>query len=164
MLKGWMFRTTLCGVALLAFVGCGGPGLPPAGPAPGEVDVGYGTREEEDLTGAVSSLTDPDTPPGPVRLEELLRGRAAGLEIIPLPEGGYRLQIRGSSALIAQQIQEPLVVVDGVPIPPGTVHTALAGLTRDDIRQVDILKDLASTAIYGTRGAAGVILITTTRR
>lgn len=153
----------LGGATLVALSGCGAPGLPPAGPAPEEVDVGYGTQEKDDVTGAVTSLKDHPIPPGPVRLEELLRGRVAGLEILPLGDGRYRLRIRGISSL-TQQDQEPLVLVDGVQIATGALHTALAGLTRDDIRQVDVLKDVASTAIYGMRGGGGVILITTTRR
>jgi TonB-dependent SusC/RagA subfamily outer membrane receptor len=59
---------------------------------------------------------------------------------------------------------EPLFIVDGTEISPRDVESALAGLTRDDIKRVDVLKDLSSTAVYGTRGAGGVILITTTRR
>lgn len=164
MLKAQRVFRLLCSTAVFSLSGCGGRETSLPTPEPGEVDVGYGTRKEDDLTGAVTSVRETSTPPGPVRLEELLRGRAAGLEILILPDGGYRLRIRGTSALLAQQVQEPLVVVDGIPIEPGTLHTALAGLTRDDIVQVDVLKDLASTAIYGTRGSGGVILIRTTRR
>ena len=80
----------LCCTALLVFPGCRGRGFPQPQNGPREVDVGYGTREEDDLTGAVTSVTETSTPPGPVRLEELLRGRAAGLEIIPL--NGWRIQ------------------------------------------------------------------------
>lgn len=113
--------------------------------------------------GAVTSLTEHPIPPGPVRLEELLRGRAAGLEVRSGPDGEYSLRIRGISSLRGTGFQEPLVIVDGVQILPGTLKTALAGLTRDDIVRVDILKDVASTAIYGIRGAGGVILIATNR-
>ncbi len=153
----------LGGAMLFSLAGCGAPGLPPAGPAPGEVDIGYGTQEKERVTGAVTSLSDPQAPPGPLRLEELLRGRVAGLEIIGLPNGGYKLRIRGISSLGPGQDQGPLVIVDGVQIAPSSLHTALAGLTRDDIRQVDVLKDVASTSIYGQRGAGGVVIITTRR-
>lgn len=150
------------GAGALAAGGCGAPGLPPAGPAPGEVDIGYGTEEEEDVTGAVATVAEDEVgKTRPLRLDELLRGRVAGLEIIPLPGGGYTLRIRGIDSLESQQ--EPLVVVDGVPISPRDLDSALAGLTPDDIKQVDVLKDVASTSIYGLRGAGGVILITTRR-
>ena len=70
-------------------------------------------------------------------------------------------RIRGTNSL--QNDRAPLFVVDGIQIPDHGVHTALAGLTPDDIRQVDVLKDVASTSIYGMRGSGGVILITTRR-
>ncbi|MGH7575763.1 MAG: TonB-dependent receptor plug domain-containing protein, partial [Longimicrobiales bacterium] len=59
--------------------------------------------------------------------------------------------------------QDPLFIVDGTPVDARAIETALAGLTRQDIRQVDVLKDVASTSIYGTRGVGGVIVITTRR-
>jgi TonB-dependent SusC/RagA subfamily outer membrane receptor len=95
-----------------------------------------------------------------VRLDELLRGRAAGLEVITQPDGSYRLKIRGNPS----QEQEPLVIVDGIEISTRNLDSALAGLNRDDIRQVEVLKDVASTSSYGMRAAGGVILITTKRR
>lgn len=152
------------GAVLLALPACGGPGLPPAGPKPGEVDVGYGSQPGEKVTGAVSSVSGSEV--GDTRgagVEELLRGRVAGLEIVPQPEGGYRFRIRGVGPA-GPDTPEPLFVVDGTPVPAANLATALAGLTRDDIRQVDVLKDIASTAIYGTRGAGGVVIINTRRR
>jgi TonB-dependent starch-binding outer membrane protein SusC len=152
------------GASLLVFAGCGGPGLPPAGPQPGEVDVGYGTQPAEKTTGAITTVTE--TPPTPLRLEELLKGKAAGVRIITRPDGTQALQIRGGNPSLqtGTDQQEPLIVVDGVAITQNALVTALAGLTPQDIRQVDVLKDVASTSIYGMRGAAGVIVITTTRR
>jgi TonB-dependent SusC/RagA subfamily outer membrane receptor len=147
-------------VALLA--ACGAPGLPPAGPKPGEVEIGYGTQEEEDVTGAHSSIKEDEVANvGPVRIEELLRGRVAGLQIVSGPGGQVRFRIRGTNSLLYDQ--EPLIVLDGVPLAPNSVASALSGLLPRDIRQVDVLKDVSSTAIYGTRGAGGVILITTHR-
>ena len=145
-------------LALILF-GCGGPGLPPAGPAPGEVDVGYGTQDEDKVTGAVTSVSGSDL--GDLRsgsLEELLRGKAAGLQVIRLPDGGYSFRIRGVTNGV-----DPLFVIDGVQTSADRVEGALAGLTRNDIRQVEILKDLASTSVYGTRGVGGVIIINTKR-
>lgn len=96
---------------------------------------------------------------GPLTVDELLRGRVSGLQIIPRPDGGYSYNIRGATANL-----EPLFLVDGIEIQPSQLHTALAGLTREDIRKVEVLKDLASTAMYGQRGAGGVVLISTKKR
>jgi TonB-dependent SusC/RagA subfamily outer membrane receptor len=151
--------------ALVAPAACGRGGLPPKGPAPGEVDVGYGTQPADKVTGAVTSVSDSEVNPArPFRLEELLRGRIAGLEVVTRPDGRQSLRIRGGTpSLRGAPPQEPLIVVDGVPIADEGLAAALAGLTPDDIRQVDVLKDVASTSIYGMRGANGVILITTKR-
>jgi TonB-dependent SusC/RagA subfamily outer membrane receptor len=150
--------------AMLLLIGaCAGPGLPPAGPAPGETQVGYGTQEKEKVTGAVTTVPGSNASARSANVEELLRGRAAGLQIIKRPEGGYRFQIRGISG-VESEPPEPLFIVDGTPVTARNVDTALAGLTRDDIKQVDVLKDIASTSIYGTRGVGGVIIIATTRR
>lgn len=163
------FRTrALSMIAYLVVVAaCGPPGLPPAGPEPGEVGVGYGSQPEEKVTGAVTSVgTDELGNPGAGGIEELLRGRAAGLEILPRAGGGYHFRIRGLATLGDSSItgpQDPLFIVDGTPVEARAIETALAGLTRQDIRQVDVLKDVASTSIYGTRGVGGVIVITTRR-
>lgn len=154
--------TLLLGALLLPLAGCGGPGLPPAGPAPGEVDIGYGTQPADKVSGAVSSLSEDDVGHArPFGVAELLRGRVPGLRVTEDAAGRVHFRIRGVDSLLADQ--EPLFVVDGVQIAPGTVQSALAGLTPESIRQVDVLKDVASTAIYGMRGAGGVILITTRR-
>lgn len=157
----------LGGVGVFVLVGCGGPGLPPAGPQPGNVDVGYGSQPKEKVTGAVTSVSGKDaTTSPPLRLEELLRGKSAGLQIITRPDGSQALRIRGGNPSQQEGTAEPepLIIVDGVQLRADGLATALAGLTPDDIRQVDVLKDVASTSIYGTRGAAGVILIATKRR
>lgn len=152
--------------ALIALAGCGGRGLPDAGPKPGEVDVGYGTQPKEKVTGAVTSVSEENVSPArPLSLEQLLRGKIAGLEVVTRPDGRQILRIRGGTpSLVGAPDQQPLVLVDGVQVSPDGLASALAALTPDDIRQVDVLKDVASTSIYGTRGAAGVILITTKRR
>jgi iron complex outermembrane receptor protein len=131
----------------------------PPPPTPNEqVEVPYGAQPKEKVTGAVTALSEADIAGSPLHLEELLRGRVAGLQIIP---GRTRVtfRIRGSNSMLADQ--EPLVVVDGVMISAEHLGSALVGLTRDDIKQVTVLKDVASTSVYGFRGAGGVILITT---
>jgi TonB-dependent SusC/RagA subfamily outer membrane receptor len=142
---------------IATIAGCSAPGLPPAGPAPGHVEVGYGTQPQKKVTGSISSLNEEKMGGDrPIRMEEFLRGRVAGLEVVK-----GRLRIRGMNSLMSQQA--PLIVVDGVPMSSGDLQVALAGLTHKDIRQVDVLKDVSSTAIYGLRGAGGVIIINTWR-
>jgi TonB-dependent starch-binding outer membrane protein SusC len=156
------WQAGVCAGAIFGLAACGGPGLPPAGPGPGEVDVGYDTRPAEGVTGAVSSVSEESIPEGAIlNLEELLRGRVAGLQIVKGPGGRPVMRIRGVQSFSVEQ--EPLIIVDGIQISPAHLSMALAGLTRSDIRQVDVLKDISSTSIYGMRGAGGVILITTRR-
>ena len=115
------------------------------------------------MTGSISSLDEKKLGGDrPIKMEEFLRGRVPGLEVVMGANGRpARLRIRGTNSLMSQQ--EPLIVVDGVPMPSADLDVALAGLTHKDIRQVDVLKDVASTAIYGRRGAGGVIIINTWR-
>jgi TonB-dependent starch-binding outer membrane protein SusC len=162
MSRSRLLRSVVAGGAFLGLGACGGPDLPPAGPGPGEVDTGYGTRDAREVTGAVTSVSGDHYNEGaPLNLQELLRGRVAGLEFVKGPGGQLRMRIRGVQSLRLDQ--EPLIVVDGIQISSSHLSMALAGLTREDIRQVDVLKDISSTAIYGSRGAGGVILITTRR-
>ena len=145
--------------ALLA--ACGAPGLPPAGPAPGEVNVGYGTKDAGKVTGAVTSVSDKEVKSGGVSsVDEFLRGKVAGLQVTRT-KTGVTYRIRGTSSLINDR--PPLFVLDGIQLGDATVTSVLAGLTPNDIRQVDVLKDVASTSIYGIRGAGGVIIINTYR-
>lgn len=109
----------------------------------------------EQQTGATTSIAS-ESSGGPMTVDELLRGRVAGLQIAALPGGGYSYSIRNLEGGV-----QPLFLVDGIEVPPQQLETALAGLTRDDIRKVEVLKDLASTAMYGVRGSGGVVLITT---
>src|SRR5262245_17547234 len=134
--------------ALVFASACGAHTPPATAPAP-------------ERTGAVSSTTGAEMRGSQsVRLDELLRGRAAGLEVIAQPDGSYRFKIRGNPS----EDQEPLVIVDGIEVSRRNLDTALAGLSRDDIKQVEVLKDVASTSSYGSRAVGGVILITTKRR
>ena len=147
----------LAGVTLGA--GCAKHGQPPA-PRPNDsVEVGYGAQPKGKTTGAITALSSDDLSKArPLRIEELLRGKVAGLDII---QDGNNVSFRIRGEPSATQNAEPLVVVDDEPIAQGNIVNALAGLTPDDIKQVSVLKDIASTSIYGGRGAGGVILITT---
>ena len=147
--------------AIVLLCGCMAPQLPPAGPAPGEVEVGHGTQPAEATTGAISTIDEDQTDAnGHLSVEELLRGRVAGLQVINT-QAGVQYRVRGQNSLLSDQ--DPLFVIDGVPTSVAHLRGALGGLVAEDIRQIDVLKDVASTSIYGIRGAGGVIIITTRR-
>jgi TonB-dependent starch-binding outer membrane protein SusC len=148
----------LAGAAAIVSASCTHHSTP--GPrAADSVEIGYGTQRKDKVTGAVTTV--PTNGPRPLSIEELLRGKVAGLEVI---QRGNAVSFRIRSSGTMTTDQEPLVIVDGEMIQAGNIAGALAGLTPDDIKQVSVLKDVASTSIYGGRGAAGVILITTARK
>lgn len=130
------------------------------------VVVGYGTMKRSDLTGSVSSVTDQDIKKTvSVSLDQALQGRAAGVAVTQnsgAPGGGISVSIRGTNSLNGN---EPLYVVDGIPI-SGDIgdHTnALSNINPADIVSMEVLKDASASAIYGSRASNGVILITTRR-
>lgn len=133
-------------------------------PAVGElgevVVVGYGTVDRRELTGSISSVNRRDIVNTPVySIENVLQGRATGVDIVAnsfRPGAGATIRIRGERSLVAGN--DPLVVLDGMPIEGG-----LMDLNPSDIESVEILKDASATAIYGSRGSNGVILVTTRR-
>jgi TonB-dependent SusC/RagA subfamily outer membrane receptor len=124
-----------------------------------EVRVGYGSQNRADVSGAVATVRAEDLGREITSIEDLLQG-LAGVTVRRLPNGGISLRIRGSSSFSSSG--EPLYVIDGVPIhaPPGQ---ALMGVNVRDITRIDVLKDAGATAIYGSRGANGVVLIFTIR-
>ena len=98
------------------------------------------------------------------RIEYLLQARVPGLEVLPLANGTFTLRIRGRHSLMGQtQTDEPLLVIDDIPVPQGSLGNALAGMAPRDVGRIDVLKDAAATSVYGSRGANGVIIITTKR-
>ena len=124
------------------------------------VVVGYGTQERSDLTGSIASVSRRDITDVPVySMENVLQGRAAGVEVMAngfRPGEGSTIRIRGTRSFVASN--NPLVVMDGIPIEGG-----LMDINPRDIESVEVLKDASATAIYGSRGANGVILVTTRR-
>lgn len=126
------------------------------------VVVGYGTRRRGDVTGSVASINSEKLRSVPTaNLTQALQGRVAGLEVAPSsfrPGSGARIRIRGNRSLggTLGASNEPLYVVDGIPVS----HT-IDDMNPLDIESVDVLKDASATAIYGARGANGVIQITT---
>ncbi|HDJ34663.1 MAG TPA: TonB-dependent receptor [Bacteroidetes bacterium] len=124
------------------------------------VAIGYGSVKKSDITGAVSSVNTEEALKAPVaNVEQILQGRAAGVLVTSTsnaPGGGATIRIRGGNSITAGN--EPLYVIDGF-IGGGN----LTSISPSDIESIEILKDASSTAIYGTRGANGVVLITTKR-
>jgi len=138
------------------------------------VVVGYGTQRKRDLTGSISnvsanqiknlSLTSP---------EQALQGRVAGVNVVSssgTPGSSVNINVRGIGTISGNA--QPLYVLDGIPIATGSysqlgvgnqVLNSLADVNPNDIESIDILKDASATAIYGSRGANGVVLITTKR-
>lgn len=143
------------------------------------VVVGYGTMKKSDLTGSVSAVKSKDFNKGLVTSpSQLIQGRVSGVNITNNggePGGGVTIRVRGSNSI--RSGQDPLYVVDGVPLdvsddqqPSGASIAGVGSsasknplnfLNPDDIESIDILKDASATAIYGARGANGVIMITT---
>ena len=121
------------------------------------VVVGYGTMKRRDLTGAVASVTGDKLAANPVAtVSEALQGQLPGVNVISQdgrPGGEMSIRVRGGGSIT--QSNEPLFVVDGVQV------SSIDDISADNIESIDVLKDAASTAIYGARGANGVILITT---
>ncbi|CAN0519456.1 unnamed protein product, partial [Laminaria digitata] len=122
------------------------------------VVVGYGAVKRSDVTGAVSTVDSEDITALPVQdVQQALKGRAAGVRVIQgsgQPGSQVQIQIRGGNSYLGDN--NPLYVVDGFPITGG-----IDFLNPSDIKTIDILKDASATAIYGSRGANGVVMITT---
>ena len=124
------------------------------------VVVGYGTQKKSDLTGSVGSVNSKELMERPaINAEQLLAGKIAGVNVATnsgRPGGRTRVSIRGFSSINATN--DPLYVVDGIVSPNG-----IENIDPNNIESINVLKDASSTAIYGTRGANGVIIVTTKR-
>src|SRR4030095_2243297 len=142
------------------------------------VVIGYGTSRKKDLTGAVGSVSEKDFNKGTyASADKLIQGKVAGVQVTSnsgMPGGATTIKIRGNSAVTGTG--QPLFVVDGVPLDgrsprPGTpdlgfgagdpASNPLNFINPADIASMDVLKDASATAIYGSRAAYGVVLITT---
>ena len=143
------------------------------------VVVGYGTARRKDLTGAVATVAAKDFNKGTYTSpDQLIQGKAAGVMVINntgQPGGSTTVRIRGTSSI--RSGNQPLFVVDGIPLSGGSARPGgqgggdfsndqgnpLTWMNPNDIANIEILKDASATAIYGSRGANGVVLITTKR-
>ena len=124
------------------------------------VVVGYGTQQKSDLTGAVASVSGEDLENVPTaRVDQILQGRAPGVQVTQVsgePGAATSIRIRGGNSI--QGNNEPLWVIDGVIVGQ---NFDLNNINTNDIASIEILKDATAVSIYGTRGANGVILVTT---
>ena len=122
------------------------------------VVLGYGTVKKSDLTGAVSGVSNRQYKNQPVqRVENILQGRTPGVEVTAtsgMPGASMKVRVRGTTSI--NKSSDPLYVIDGI-----ISSSGLDGINPSDIQSMEILKDASSTAIYGSRGSNGVILITT---
>ena len=121
------------------------------------VVIGYGTVKKSDLTGAVASVSSKDFEQQPInRVEQALQGRAAGVSVQKqsgAPGGGIKVRVRGANSINGNN--DPLIVIDGI------IGGDLQSINPNDIQSMEVLKDASATAIYGSRGANGVVLVTT---
>ena len=108
-----------------------------------------------------STITSSDIQRSPGEIDKQLEGRFPGVIVSRNSDGSLRIRIRGATSFYGNE--EPLYVIDGVPIQPGP-SGSLSGINPNDIESIKVLKDAADTSIYGARGANGVILIKTKKR
>lgn len=124
------------------------------------VVIGYGTQRKSNLTGSVASVDAKDIANIPSsRVDQVLQGRAAGVQVTQTsgaPGAGTSIRVRGGNSITGSN--EPLWVIDGIVV--GTDFN-LNNINANDIKSIEILKDASSIAIYGSRGANGVVLVTT---
>ena len=132
------------------------------------VVIGYGSQLKEDISGSVSSVDTEALESIPqVSIDQMMQGRAAGVSITTnsgQPGSSVSVRIRGVNSISGSS--EPLYIIDGVPVSGDADDggsSPLASLNPNDIQSVDILKDASATAIYGSRGSNGVVIITTKR-
>jgi len=136
--------------------------------------VGYGREQRRDLTGSVARITGETLRLSPVvTLDQAMQGRAAGVQVFQnsgTPGGSIQVRVRGSSSLSASN--QPLYVIDGVPVQQGDFSQfdysgqgtdVLADIDPNTIESIEVLKDASAAAIYGSRAANGVVLISTKR-
>ena len=159
-------------VLIFSFIGYNSQNVTPAGKTTIDVKmvlatqnleevvvIGYGTVKKSDLTGSVTSIKTGELQTGAFNsLDQQLSGKAAGVQITQIsgqPGSGTTIRIRGTNSIMGNN--EPLYVIDGIPYG----NNFGPDINPNDILSVEILKDASSTAIYGSRGASGVVLITT---
>ena len=153
-------RVTLLALTIASGGGCHHSARDARAPVPADtLGHGYTTSTREHQSGAVQSLGPAELAQLRVkRVEELLIGRIAGVQVLSTPNGGFMIRVRGITTI--NGYAEPLYIIDGMPVTvvPGE---GLNWLDPAEILRIDVLKDPAETSMYGVRGANGVIVIRT---
>lgn len=159
----------MCAVGLTVVVGVGCASAPSSRsaavprPAADTATIAYGRIARTRITDAVASLTPRDVENARARsVEDLLRGRVAGMQVSRNAAGQLQIRIRGTSSF-QPGASEPLVVIDGMPVPSYNGTSVLDDISPYDIERIDVLKDAGATAAYGVQGGNGVIIVTTKR-
>ena len=156
---GSVLSSTVLVVALLP-AGCSQSGSTRQGDSDkDEVSIGYGTQPKDETTASVEKIEADDQRRPIARVEEMLEG-VPGVQLLRAPGGGIRIHIRGTTSIYGSN--EPLYIVDGMPVQvdPGQ---GLSWLNPRDIDTIEVLKDASAMAMYGSRGANGVVIIKTKR-
>lgn len=163
-------RTSALAVAaVVALAACGSGGARTSNgtvPPPTPETASDGSARPRDAQGAsgVTTVEGSDIRKvGPQRIEEYLNGRVPGLQVLRDENGRYSLRIRGAASF-GHGDEEPLVVIDGIPTPQGMNAEALRNIDPRDIARIEVLKDASQTAMYGSRGANGVLVIRTRKQ
>ena len=147
-------------LALLLFTGCALT-RPPEEEAPSDVetvDIGYGSVEKDNAVGSVATEFTEDQPVVNAQTLANMLAKIPGVRVVDLPGGEFSVRIRGTNSFMGGE--EPLYVIDGMVVATGG---GLSGINPSTVESITVLKDAGSTAIYGARGANGVILIKTKR-
>lgn len=153
-----MFKQLAFGAAVLASACSGNPA--PASVGDDKVNVGYGTQDRSELGGAVNSIKREDIKNRSAQtIEDLIRSHVPGATIVHSRDG-FTIRLRGLTSIYGSN--DALIVLDGMPLADGTSASALAAIRPDEVAQIDVLKD-GMAAIYGVRGANGVVVIQTRR-
>ena len=161
-----MYRRTAAG-ALVLLAGLGAACASSHGHGSGalpqdSVSVGYGKQARKDVTGAVSSVdTESQKNNSALQLEQLIQGRVSGVEVVRVDGSRISLRIRGTNSIVGNL--EPLYIIDGMKVHAETFTDAMLGINPSDVASIEVLKDAGATAIYGSEGANGVVIVTTRR-
>lgn len=154
-------RPLLPGALVLLFLAACATGRSPGAEGPSasdSVDIGYGSVEDEHSPGSASTVRAEDQGTAPVRSLYEMLSRVPGLRVFERSGGGVSVRVRGSTSFLSSE--EPLIVLDGMVL---SSIEAISSISPNNVASITVLKDAGETAIYGSRGANGVILIKTKR-
>jgi iron complex outermembrane receptor protein len=154
-----MFKRLAVGAALLA-AACSGNPAPASVSDSDQVNIGYGTQDRREVGGAVNTIKREDIDKrSPRSIEDVIRSHVPGAQIVHSREG-FAIRLRGATSIYGSN--DALIVLDGMPLAQGSAASALAAIRPEEVSRIDVLKD-GMAAIYGVRGANGVVVIQTRR-